>query len=290
MDTTLPHAPSSFPVHAWTRPARGAGAVLQALAVCGLLLVAWALVRSTVQGVPLPPLQLTAWLLLYAVLPAGLALLLRVAGAGRVEVHADRLVLRVRGSTWELPAGALSAVRPWRVPLPGPGFSLRLTAGRPFRYGLQAEDPTPLLAALARVHPAAAAAVEHPSTRFAHARAAAMRHRLLRLGLKYGLFPLAPTLLLFRAHQYIAYGGLLGEYQLHGLGAYLRTLLATWLDVTAHLLLWAALWRVAVEAVSLLSAWGTPARARGVRRLAEGASGLAYYVGVPALVAFIFLR
>jgi hypothetical protein len=266
---------------------------LQALAVAGLLLVAWARVRSDAEGQPLAPAQLLLWLLLYGVLPGGLAAFVRLGARAALEVHADRLVLRRRGDLLELPLAALAGVRPWRVPLPGPGLSLRLASGRPFPYGVQAEDPLPLLEALGRVSPAAVGgAPEHPTTRFAHARSAqSARGAWRRRALRYGLFPLLPTAVLFRLHQHIAFGGTLGEYHLHGLAAYLRTLLGTWLDVTAHLLLWAALWRLGVEALSLASAWAlAPARAPLGRRVGEGLFRLAYYGGVPAALAFLLLR
>lgn len=282
---------SSFRVHAYSVPARLVASALLVLSAANLLQLAVLLVLDLARGdLPPPPLLLALRLLLLSLLPGGLALLLRAWVSAEVEVQPTQLVVRSRHAWFELPFDVLAGVRPWRVPLPGPGLSLRLTSGRSFRYGLQCADPTPLLAALGRAFPPVATAVDHPSTRFARARSAALRRRGLQLGVKFGLFPLLPTALYFRVHQYIAYGGLLGEYHLLGLGAWLRTLALTWLNVTAHLVLYAAVLRALVEVVSFGAAWLLPSRAEGVRKVAELTSRLAYYVGIPALVAALFLR
>ena len=65
---------------------------------------------------------------------------------------------------------------------------------------------------------------------------------------------LGPAAVLFYTHQHIAFGGLLGEYYLMGLGPYLRTAAVHWATVTVYLLLWAGVWRGAGEVVAWAAA------------------------------------
>jgi len=94
---------------------------------------------------------------------------------------------------------------------------------------------------------------------------------------------------LFNAHQHIAYGGLLGEYYLLGLGSYLRTFAVHWLTLTIYLVLYASVWRGLAEGMALLAACVAPARAAAVRRAAEIVCQVAYYGGVPVLLLLRFL-
>jgi len=94
---------------------------------------------------------------------------------------------------------------------------------------------------------------------------------------------------LFNAHQHIAYGGLLGEYYLLGLGSYVETFAVHWLTVTIYLVLYASVWRGVAEGGCLLAACVAPARAAGVRRAAEIGCRVAYYGGVPVLLVLRFL-
>jgi hypothetical protein len=106
---------------------------------------------------------------------------------------------------------------------------------------------------------------------------------------KFGLFGLAPTAVLFRAHQIIAFGGLLGQYYLEGLRPYLATGVEYWGTTLLYLVLVACTLRVFGEAVGLAATWIAPGRARSVRAVIEGFCSVAYYVGVPALLAIRFL-
>jgi hypothetical protein len=226
-----------------------------------------------------------------AALPALAAWLIERACVADVEVHAEELVVRGRGLRMEIPRTAVAAVLPWTVPLPGAGFALRLQSGRRFSYGLQAADPTPLLFTLADSAgiEAARAAVHHPTLVYAHAKRNVGRWRWYHLLFKFVLFALLPTGVWFYAHQNIAYGGVLGQYYLEGLGAYLKTFVISWSLTAIYLLLYASAWRAAAEGGALLVAWRAPAHAATARRAVEIVCRVAYYIGVPVLVLMPFL-
>src|SRR5262249_57453928 len=118
--------------------------------------------------------------------------------------------------------------------------------------GLELADPLPVLAALGEE------ADTPPVVVWAHARAATAPWRWHPLLWKFVVFALAPTAVLFNAHQHIAYGGSLGQYYLEGRGPYLRTFAIYWLTVSIDLVLWAALWRAIGEGVALAAPWIPP--------------------------------
>ena len=240
---------------------------------------------------PVPLIVLVRALFVCTLLPALAAWLIERAYAANVEVHADELVIRGRGLSIEIPRTAIAAIEPWTVPLPGPGFTLRMQSGRRFSYGLQATDPTALLSALAAAAgiDAARAATRHTTFVYAHAKRSAGRWRWYHLLAKFILFALLPTAVWFNAHQHIAYGGLLGQYYLEGLGPYLTTFFISWSFAAIYLLLYASAWRVAAEAVALLTALVAPTRAALARRIVEIVCRVVYYLGVPALVLMPFL-
>jgi hypothetical protein len=189
-----------------------------------------------------------------------------------------------------VPSSAVVGVRAWRIPLPGPGFSLVGSSGRRLGYGLQMRDPAPAILALAEqggIEPARAA-LDHPTIVYGRAKAGAGRWRWYHLVVKFPLFALAPAAVLFNAHQHIAYGGALGEYYLLGLGPFLQTVAIYWATTTIYCVLWASLWRGPAEAASLVAARVAPSRAAGVRRAAEIACRVLYYGGVPVLLAIRF--
>jgi hypothetical protein len=257
---------------------------------------------------PITPPVLVRMLVILALVPGVAAWLIGHAFMADVEVrnslHGEHigeperpgggpeLVVRWRDLRMEIPCAAIERVLPWTVPLPGPGFSLRMRSGRRLRYSLQIEDPTPLLSALADAGGvvAARAAARHPTAVYAHTRRSVAPRRWYHLAGKYIVFALVPAAVLFNAHQHIAYGGPLGEYHLLGLKAYLRTFGIYWGTLAIYLVLYASVWRGLAEGVSLATAWLAPAHAARVRRAAEIACGVFYYGGVPVLLALRFLR
>lgn len=278
-------APRTFQLHAWPRSLRLVAVLAQLVHVANLVHLTVLLVLGMEEGaLPAPPLFLVARLGLFSLLPLALVRALRWWVQATVEVGPEQLVIQLRYAHFLIPYTSLDSVHPWRLPLPVPGLSLRLKSGRTFRYGLETGDPLPLLDALGPYGAADANTASHPGTRFAHARALT-RRRWWHLALKYGLFPLIPTVIFFRAHQYIAYGGPFGQWQMFGLGAYLRTfVLEYWVVVLTYVVLYAGLWRGVAGLLAFAGAWVAPARARGVRRFAEWLCALAYYGGVPALI------
>ena len=239
---------------------------------------------------PITPVPFFRTVVLFSVLPGLGAWLVARAVRAKVTLEDGQLVASRLGLRLEIPTTAVARVAVWRVPLPGPGFSLVLASGRRLHHGLQAPDPVPLLLALADRGGIAAtrAAVDHPTMVYAHAKAAAGAWRWYHLAAKFPLFALAPTAVLFNAHQHIAYGGSLGEYYLYGLGAYLKTFALYWATVTTYCVLYASVWRGLAEGVALLAAHVAPSRAARVRRAAEIACRVLYYGGVPVLLALRF--
>jgi hypothetical protein len=201
----------------------------------------------------------------------------------------DELTIARAGLRVDVPLAAIAGIAPWWLPLPSPGFGIILGSGRRLGYGIGAPDPTPMLRALAEREVAAgAAALEHPAVVYGRARAAHGRWRWAHLAARFPLFALGPTALLFNVHQHIAYGGLLGQYYLLGLGPYLQTFAIYWATVTIYQVLYASIWRGLAEPICLLAAAVAPSRAATVRRAAELTIRVLYYGGVPALLALRF--
>src|SRR5579871_528139 len=281
-------SPAAFDAYAYPpvwRLVTGGRVGVSRASLLGIL--AWVLLAP--ETVPLFPL-LRPVIVLWA-LPGVAAWLLRRACAAGVTCRGGVLLVRTRDRTVEVPCAAVARVAPWMLPLPGPGLSLWLRSGRRLGHGLAVTDPGPLLAVLADAGVESARGVlAHPAVAWARARAAARRERWYhRLG-KFGGFALLPAALVFNAHQHIAFGGPLGQYYLEGPAAYLRTFAIYWAFAATYLLLWAALWRAAGEAVAGLAAAVAPSRAARVRRAVEIGCRLGYYVGVPVIVLLPFLR
>jgi hypothetical protein len=111
-----------------------------------------------------------------------------------------------------------------------------------------------------------------------------------RLLVKYPLFGVLVGSILFDAHQRIAYGGPFGQWELEGALAWLRTLVAHWAAVTLYLALYASLWRWPAEILAWLAARRGTVLATRVRRLVEVACRVAYYAGVPLLLALLYAQ
>ena len=216
-------------------------------------------------------------------------------GAGRFSRrthYSDGLLVIARaGVRLEVPLAAIARVRPWRVPLPAPGVTVYLRGGRRLQDGgLALRDPSPLLAALAGAGVAAArTAAADPAIVWAEARAARPRRRWYHWVLKFPLFALLPTAVLFNLHQHIAHGGPLGEYYLLGPWSYAHTFLIYYVTLTIYLALYAGTWRGLAEVATRIATGRAPARAATWRRAAERVCALAYWAGVPALLALRLL-
>jgi hypothetical protein len=277
------NSPPHFQVHAYPLAPRLVSAVAQVLCAANLLFLTVTVVSPIFTGMGSPPLsELAAWLVLGSFVPLGLVRLIRWSCAATLHVEPAQLVLQRRHVRFEIPRASIDSLRPWWVPLPGAGLTLRMKSGRGFQYRLQLPDPQPLLEALGKEDPLAAT-VRHPSVAFAQARHALVRTRWYLLAFKFLVFPLLPTLIFFRAHQYITYGGPFGQYQMYGLASYLKSFAGYWGTFILQLVLFASVWRGLGELVALGGAWLSPRHARGVRRVVEVACQLLYYAGFPAL-------
>jgi apolipoprotein N-acyltransferase len=211
---------------------------------------------------------------------------LRAFGA-RAAVEHGALVLTRGARRLELALRDIRAVEPWRVPIPGPGASLRLASGERWRYGLAHADPAGFARALA-----AAAGTPPPqrmpsrATAYAQARLAVRRGRLQKPLAKFVLFPLVLAIPAFRLHQHIAYGSAFGEYYTFGLAAYVTTFALWWAAWAIGVVLCAAVLRTAIEAGTLAAVLSRPGRAAEVRNWLERLGLAALYLGLPAWLSF----
>ena len=282
-------------VVAWSRPARAAALFLQSLAVFNVLYLAAHLMEGVLEGMDTaPPHVVALGLLLFSAFPLILVALLRRGFQGTLEVDPPRIVLTLRGVRFEIPIESVSALRPWRLPFPDAGVVLVMKSGKPFSNALAASPPGEFASLLADALPAALSAVDELLRHGALAYAAAKRE-LGRRGkvfhaVKYGLIPLGLAVIGFRLKQIIMFGGPFGQYRIYGLVPYLRSFAEMWAGYASELLVYAAVWRIAVELVALPLTLALPARARGVRRGAEITCFVAYFVLIPAFVLFLFLR
>jgi apolipoprotein N-acyltransferase len=103
------------------------------------------------------------------------------------------------------------------------------------------------------------------------------------------LASLAPASVAFYAHQHIAFGSLLGEYYLMGLGAWLATACNYAFTSALYLTLWWGCFRLAVEAAAWLGAHAASSSAAAVRRFTLRTAALIYYASIPAMLVLRFL-
>ncbi|HVH17001.1 MAG TPA: hypothetical protein VNF72_01765 [Myxococcota bacterium] len=209
---------------------------------------------------------------------------------GHASVETGRLEVMRGGRRMEVPCTSIARALAWRLPLPQPGLTFTLRSGARFPARLALPDPARLLDELAAAGLAPARdALTHPAVRYAAARAAWPRRWYDRPIFKVLVFALLPGGIGFYAHQHIAFGGLLGQYYLMGLAAWLRSAATYWLTGALYLALWAGLFHIAVESLLLSAAYAAPERAGGARRIAERAATALFYISVPALLAVRFL-
>ncbi|MES2118768.1 MAG: apolipoprotein N-acyltransferase [Pseudomonadota bacterium] len=205
---------------------------------------------------------------------------------------ADGKLVLVRGARRrELALDDIAAVQLWRLPIPGPGLSLRLTSGRRWRYGLALTNPGARAAGLAATgaHPIQQG-VRAVLQVYAHTSLALRRSRLDHPLPKYVLLPLVLALPAFHLYQHITYGSAFGEYYSFGLNAYLSAFALWWAAWSIGVVLTEALVRAAIIAVTLLTALLRPARAIAIRRWLERAGHIALYLGMPGWLLLTVYR
>lgn len=208
-----------------------------------------------------------------------------LAFSARASMEDGALVLRRGAGRLDLAVKEIAAVEPWRLPVPGPGVSLRLASGERWRYGLAMTDPQALAAALAAAGCAARSAQPATpllATRYAQARLASRPGHLDRLIAKFVLFPLVLAIPAFRLHQHIAYGDAFGELHTFGLAAYLNAFAVWWAAWAIGVVLCAATLRAAIEMGTVAAVLVSPVRSIVARRWLERLALAALYVGLPA--------
>jgi apolipoprotein N-acyltransferase len=235
---------------------------------------------------PVPPIVMVRSFLLGTALPAVVAWALGRAFAGTAEVTAGLFGLRRGDLDVEVPCAAIAALRPWWVSLPRPGLTVHLAGGGRLPVDPALDDPGALLDALAAGGVDVEAARRHPSVVHAATRRG---HRSGRALLKFPLFGSLPAGVLFYTHQHIAYGGTFGQYYLEGPGAWAATLAQYWAVTVILLLSYASVWRAVAEPVVWTAAALGAVWARRARGVVEVVCGLAYWAGVPLVLALRYL-
>jgi apolipoprotein N-acyltransferase len=272
-----------FPVDVSVLPvaARWVAGALRAFARGGLLwmIAAVLLGDAALQSNTLA--QIRSFVSLFLVPEAAAWCVLR-AFAARASLVDGVLVLASGTRRLELPVARVAAVEAWRVPLPGPGATLRLADGSRWRHGLAIAHPMALARAMAAAGgpPAAAGA-----STYAQVRSAPQRTRLDSPAIKFVLFPLLLAIPAFRLHQHIAYGSAFGEYYTFGLKAWATTFALWWAAWIIGVVLCAAALRAAIEAGTLAGVVLAPRRALQARRVLDRLGLLALYAGMPAWLA-----
>lgn len=273
-------------VIAWPAPVRAAALVLSAGAVVNVLYLALHLLGGVIEGYQTAPPQVIALgLLLFSAAPLAVVALLRRLFRGSLEIAEAQLVLTLRGARYEIPRESITALRPWRLPLPDAGIALVMKSGKSFRYHLASRPAGALVSALREALPATEGLARSGSLAYAAARP---RRGPLFWAIKYGLAPLVLAVIAFRLDQIIKYGGPFGQYRMYGLGPYLESFATIWMGHEGELIVYATAWRVAAELVAFPLTHAMPARARGVRLGAEIVCFVAYFVLIPALLVFLF--
>jgi apolipoprotein N-acyltransferase len=237
---------------------------------------------------PTNPLRLMRLFAASCALPALAAWLVEKAHAASIDIDDGSVVIETQGIKAEIPARSIAAIEPWRVPLPRAGLALRLRSGRAFDLVLQVNELRALIDTITTETGAELRGAAGPMFAYAAARYRGRRPRWYTPFLRYALFALAPTLPLFRLHQYIAYGGTFGEYYTYGLKAYLVGFAIYWGNTLVYVVIWAATVRLFAEAIAIGATLAAPMRADALRSVVETVGRIAYYAGVPAFLVARF--
>ena len=268
---------------------RGARWAAGALRLCAGVGLAWLALDMLLRiGMQVQSLSQLKGFGFAVVLPAALAWAIKRGFAARVFIAGDALVLDQRRHRIEIPLASIAAVRAWRLPLPKAGMDLMLASGQPWPRGLLLADPGALQRALADAG-SPARIDEGLPTRLARLRAATRHPWLDHALVKFALFPLLPAAVAFRLHQVIAFGGPLGEYYTYGLKAWLTGAVIWWASWSVGLMLFAAVLRGVIEGATLLALPLSAAHALAVRDGLSWLARAAYYLGVPAWLAWRLL-
>ena len=260
------------------------------LVTATLMAVSWVTLPTYLVAIfllpPVPPIVMVRSFVLGTALPWIMAWAIARGFAGSAAVRNGVLHLRRSDLELEVPCAAIAAVRPWRLSLPCPGLSFRLRADGRVPFGVGIDHPTELLDALTSCGIDTTTARRDPSVIHAGTR---RRRRWYGPIVKFVLLGVLPASLLFYTHQHIAYGGTFGQYYLESPRAYFATFAEYWATTAILLVSYASVWRAAGEAVVWTVAVAARSRAHTARRVVDVVCALAYYAGVPAMLALRYL-
>jgi hypothetical protein len=265
-----------------SRPWRLVAAVFAAVALATLPTYVLALFLLPA----VPPVVMIRSFTVGTAVPAIVAWAISRIFAGTADVRDGVLHLRRGDLDVVVPCPRISAIRPWWIPLPGPGLGIDVGRSGRLPVAVLTRCPTVLLDALAAGGAGGADVRRHPSVVYAVTRR--VRGWVGPI-LKFAVFGTLPASLLFYTHQWIAYGGPLGQYYLEGPAAYLRTFAEYWATTVVLLISYASIWRAAAELVvwtvgALRAEWAPRARA-----VAEAGCSIAYYPGVSLALALRYM-
>ena len=233
---------------------------------------------------PVPQIVMIRSFVVGTALPLAMAWGIARAFTGSLTVRNGALHLQRGDVDIDVERTASARVRPWWLPLPQPGLRLDVASGR-LPFGLASRTPAAVLDALDASGIDTTAARRHPSLLFTRTRAPRWWTPLL----KFVALGIVPASILFYTHQHIAYGGTFGQYYLESPQAYFRTFAEYWATTSILLISYASFWRAPAELAVWLTAAVAPSQTNLARKAAETVCALAYYAGIPILLALRYL-
>jgi apolipoprotein N-acyltransferase len=276
-------APMTSPVTVAVLPtsARLIAGLLRVFGRASLLCMAAAMIFSdTFKGQTLTQIRTFSTVF---IIPEVASWFVMYAFAAKASIESGMLVL-VRGARrQELPLQSIHKVEPWRIPIPTPGFMLRLSSGERWKYGLATAELISLVQAMVLAK-GRAMQVDGVTRMSTYAKVSAAVH-YGRLSHPFTKFVLLPTLLAvpaFRLHQHIAFGSSFGEYYMFGLMPYLMAFLIWWASWAIGVVLCAAVLRAGVEVGTLVAVFLRPLNATEIRHWLEKLNLAALYLGLPS--------
>ena len=233
---------------------------------------------------PVPPIVMIRSFVIGTALPLAMAWAIGRVFTGSITTRNGALHLQRADIELDVASAAMSCIRAWRVPLPKPGLRLDV-ASTPLPFGIASRTPAAVLDVFDAAGIDTTSARRHPSLLFARTRASRWWAPLL----KFVVLGIVPASTLFYTHQNIAYGGPYGQYYLESPQAYFRTFAEYWATTAILLISYASFWRAPAELAVWLTAALAPHQTHLARKSAETLCALAYYAGIPTLLALRYL-
>lgn len=257
---------------------------LHASARCGVVVLGITmLLDSTLTGITLTHIKI---FVASCLIPEALALVIRLIFSAQSWIENGTLVLTRGKDRFEIPLEKIRAVEPWRLPIPGAGFALRLSTGESWQYDFTLANPAAFSGALAAAGSKLDAVPSSTVSNFVEARMANSRSVWDHPVTKFILLSCALAIPAFILHQNIGYGSAFGEYFAFGLKAYLLAFAIWWAAWAIGVVLIAATLRTGIEIATLLFVVVRPARTAQIREWLEGFGLVALYVGTPTWLLF----